>query len=62
MKAASKPVEIFTKLNEMAGYAPDEEIDLYEVRFPSHNCFFFLISIASFFKNCMRVMDLNESE
>lgn len=46
MKSTSKPVEILTKLNEMAGYAPDEEIDLYEVCFPSHNCFF-LISVPS---------------
>ncbi|XP_057507402.1 ubiquitin C-terminal hydrolase 13-like isoform X2 [Actinidia eriantha] len=29
-KATGKPTEILTKLNEMAGYAPDEEIDLYE--------------------------------
>ncbi|KAA8544396.1 hypothetical protein F0562_022408 [Nyssa sinensis] len=30
VKATGKPIEILTKLNEMAGYAPDEEIALYE--------------------------------
>ncbi|XP_052184999.1 ubiquitin C-terminal hydrolase 13-like isoform X3 [Diospyros lotus] len=30
VKAMGKPTEILTNLNEMAGYAPDEEIDLYE--------------------------------
>ena len=31
MKSTGKPVEILSKLNEMVGYAPDEEIELYEV-------------------------------
>lgn len=31
MKGNGKPFEILTKLNEMAGYAPEEEIELYEV-------------------------------
>lgn len=31
MKSTGKPMEYLPKLNEMAGYAPDEEIDLYEV-------------------------------
>lgn len=31
VKGTSKPSEILPKLNEMAGYAPDEEIDLFEV-------------------------------
>lgn len=44
VKSTSKPVEILTKLNEMAGYAPDEEIDLYEVCFPSQ---LFLSNISS---------------
>lgn len=35
-KSTGKPVEILTKLNEMAGCAPDEEIDLYEVCSLSH--------------------------
>ncbi|KAF5930201.1 hypothetical protein HYC85_031074 [Camellia sinensis] len=30
VKAMAKPTEILLKLNEMAGYAPDEEVDLYE--------------------------------
>lgn len=33
VKYTGKPVEILTKLNEMAGNAPDDEIDLYEVSF-----------------------------
>lgn len=35
MKSTGKPVEILSKLNEMVGYAPDEEIELYEVLFLS---------------------------
>lgn len=31
MKALGKPSEILTKLNEMAGFSPNEEIELYEV-------------------------------
>ncbi|KAK9122991.1 hypothetical protein Sjap_012593 [Stephania japonica] len=30
VKSTGKPVEILTNLNEMAGFAPDEEIELYE--------------------------------
>ncbi|CAI9774541.1 unnamed protein product [Fraxinus pennsylvanica] len=30
VKSASKPIDIFAKLNAMVGYAPDEEIELYE--------------------------------
>ncbi|CAL5363268.1 unnamed protein product [Camellia sinensis] len=30
VKANGKPVEILTKLNELAGFAPDEEIELFE--------------------------------
>ncbi|KAK3205536.1 hypothetical protein Dsin_019582 [Dipteronia sinensis] len=30
VKSTGKPTEYLSKLNEMAGYAPDEEIDLYE--------------------------------
>uniref|UniRef100_A0A0D9XZF3 ubiquitinyl hydrolase 1 n=1 Tax=Leersia perrieri TaxID=77586 RepID=A0A0D9XZF3_9ORYZ len=30
VKSTGKPSEILTKLNEMAGFAPDEEIELYE--------------------------------
>lgn len=30
VKALGKPIEIITKLNAMAGFPPDEEIDLYE--------------------------------
>ncbi|CAL1374042.1 unnamed protein product [Linum trigynum] len=30
VKGSSKPMEILTKLSEMAGYAPDQEIELYE--------------------------------
>ena len=31
VKALGKPAEILTKLNEMAGLQPNEEIELYEV-------------------------------
>lgn len=31
MKSSGKPIEIITRLNEMAGFAPDEEIELFEV-------------------------------
>ena len=31
VKITGKPIEILSELNKMAGYAPDEEIDLYEV-------------------------------
>jgi len=31
VKGTSNPTEILNKLNEMAGYAPDQEIELYEV-------------------------------
>lgn len=37
MKSSGKPMDIIAKLNEMAGYAPDEEIELFEVnQFTSH--------------------------
>jgi len=31
VKALGKPAEILSKLNEMAGFQPNEEIELYEV-------------------------------
>lgn len=31
VKGIGKPIEILGKLNEMAGYDPDQEIELYEV-------------------------------
>lgn len=31
VKGSGKPAEVLTKLNEMAGLGPDEEIELYEV-------------------------------
>lgn len=33
VKAAGKPREILERLNEMAGFSPNQEIDLYEVGF-----------------------------
>lgn len=30
-KGISNPMEILSKLNAMAGYAPDQEVELYEV-------------------------------
>ncbi|XP_021892594.1 ubiquitin carboxyl-terminal hydrolase 13-like [Carica papaya] len=40
VKSMGKPIEYLSKLNEMAGYAPDEEIELYEeIKFePSVMC------------------------
>jgi hypothetical protein len=31
LKASSKPSDIVQKLNEIAGFQPDEDIELYEV-------------------------------
>lgn len=31
MKGSGKPLEILTKLNKMAGFSSDQEIELYEV-------------------------------
>ena len=31
VKASGRPMEILERLNEMAGFAPNEEIQLYEV-------------------------------
>lgn len=31
LKSSNKPIEILGKLNQMAGFDPDEEIELYEV-------------------------------
>jgi hypothetical protein len=41
VKGAGKAVEVLTKLNEMAGYAPDEDIELYEVCSLSFLLFYF---------------------
>lgn len=30
MKSFEKPVDILPKLNEMAGFSPEEEIELFE--------------------------------
>ncbi|XP_075104237.1 ubiquitin C-terminal hydrolase 12-like isoform X3 [Nicotiana tabacum] len=40
VKSTSKPIEILPKLNELAGFAPDQEIDLFEeIKFePSVMC------------------------
>ncbi|KAL8486392.1 hypothetical protein ACS0TY_023181 [Phlomoides rotata] len=31
VKSSVKPIDILSKLNEMAGFAPDEEIELFEI-------------------------------
>ena len=31
VKSSGKPIEILGKINQMAGFAPEEEIELYEV-------------------------------
>jgi hypothetical protein len=33
VKALGKPMEILAKLSEMAGFSPNEEIELYEASF-----------------------------
>jgi len=33
VKGSGKPLEIKTKLKELAGFSPDEEIELFEVIF-----------------------------
>jgi hypothetical protein len=35
VKSSGKPMEIVEKLNQMAGFAPEEEIQLYEVCVPT---------------------------
>lgn len=37
VKGNGKPMDILKKLNEMAGFTPDEEIELFEVK-PSLLC------------------------
>lgn len=36
VKASGKPLEILTKLNELAGFSLDEEIELFEVSVSSY--------------------------
>lgn len=43
VKSSGKPIEILGKINQMAGFSPDEEIELYEVCFIS----FFKVSAFS---------------
>jgi ubiquitin carboxyl-terminal hydrolase 7 len=31
VKDTGKPIDILERLNEMAGFAPDEEVELFEV-------------------------------
>ena len=49
MKGNGKPMDILKKLNEMAGFAPDEEIELFEVK-PSHRCFLSEFILFQIFK------------
>ncbi|KAL0426633.1 UNVERIFIED_CONTAM: Ubiquitin carboxyl-terminal hydrolase 12 [Sesamum latifolium] len=39
VKSSGKPMEILTKLNEMAGFAPDQEIELFEIEDGDIICF-----------------------
>ena len=55
VKANGKPGEIIGKLKEMAGYAPEEEIELYEVRSVQQKFSFFLFDVCcnmQFFNVC----------
>lgn len=49
VKSSGKPVEVLMKLNAMAGYAPEEDIELYEVCFLS---IFFLDLVPLNQHNC----------
>lgn len=33
VKESDKPLDVLTKINELAGFLADEEIELFEVRF-----------------------------
>jgi hypothetical protein len=46
VKALGKPLEILVKLNEMVGFSPNEEIELYEASFlfMINNCPAFFVS------------------
>jgi hypothetical protein len=37
VKAVGKPLEILAKLNELAGFPENEEIELFEVLIPMHH-------------------------
>ncbi|GKF84365.1 hypothetical protein Tco_0249263, partial [Tanacetum coccineum] len=39
VKDTGKPIDILERLNEMAGFAPDEEIELFELRDGDVICF-----------------------
>lgn len=45
VKALGKPTEILLKLNEMAGFSPNEEIELYEVSFSFEVLILFLANL-----------------
>ncbi len=52
VKGGGKPTDILEKLNEMAGFAPNEEIQLFEVGFfmsPTMLQIIFLINYLDFF-------------
>lgn len=48
MKCTGKPLEILARLNEMAGYDPEEDIALYEV------CLYCLLLLSC---NLMKLLD-----
>lgn len=52
VKSSGKPIEILEKLNQMAGFAPDEEIELYEVCVPKN---LFVQHVSSFLFWCSMV-------
>ena len=45
LKSLGKPIEVLTKLNEMAGFPPNEEIELYEVGFSFEVLILFLANL-----------------
>lgn len=60
MKSSAKPSDILAKVNEMAGFGPDEEVDLYEVRL-SLSSLLFLKKMQSFDVDLIRFRPLEGS-
>lgn len=46
MRSAGKPMEILARINKMAAFGPDEEIELYEVVYPE--CGYYVLDASGF--------------
>ena len=49
MKGAWKPMEILRRINKMAGFGPDEEIELYEVGHPGFGYYVWMHLVSNSF-------------